>query len=65
MEDKELVNISWFTRSKLLVLMDREELYTKNRDTGAFVKMPFSKYMLNAAIHLENVWVEKVKVGAT
>ena len=64
MTEQELVNISWFKRSTLLGMMDRKELYMLTGN-GIFVKMPYSKYMLNKAIHLGNVFAEKIKVGVT
>jgi hypothetical protein len=65
MTEQELLNVSWFKRSTLLGMMDREELYTRDGDTGVFVKMPYSRYMLNKEIHFDNVFTEKVKVGVT
>jgi hypothetical protein len=45
-------------------MMDREELYMLTGN-GIFVKMPYSRYMLNKAIHIGNAFAEKVKLGVT
>lgn len=64
MTEQDLVNVSWFKRSTLIVMMDREELYMLTGN-GIFVKMPYSRYMLNKAIHIGNAFAEKVKLGVT
>jgi hypothetical protein len=62
MTEQDLVNIYLFKYPTLLGMMDRGELYMLTGN-GIFVKMPYSKYILNKAIHLGNVFAEKIKVG--
>jgi hypothetical protein len=65
MKEQELVNIHWFKRHTLLGMMESGEIYTKYGNTDVFIKMPYSRYALNKAVHLENVFAEKVKVGVS
>jgi len=63
MNTDDLINIHWFNSGKLKRMMDSELLYTQTETKGLFVKIQYSNIMLNSAIHFENVWCEKDKVG--
>ena len=63
MSTDNLVNIHWFKHSTLKTMLDNDDLYTQTDTKGLFVKIPFSNIMLNSAIHFENVWADKNKVG--